>query len=215
MAGSPHPCQYTNTQPSSHQGLTWAAAWMLVRLNSGPKRAGRLPSASPIFHEGAVRLSPRPGWGQWKQPGTGWNWETTSAPHHLGLQEVSSPLRAPVFSTKPGINIPLLPSLVSWEGQLRQWMFNALESHKSLVNNFVESALLRNSWTEESSLWTCGALRLWISASSAKHCDVFGKSYTTLCKLSFLQCKLSSAFYNAKYLERIISFGNSKILCKL
>lgn len=93
-----------------------------VRLNSGPERAGRSSSiSSPIFQMEAVRLSPRPGPGQWKQPGTGWNQETTSAPTLLCDFRKSPPLSGLQFpDCKPGINIPLAASGASFEGQLRQ-----------------------------------------------------------------------------------------------
>lgn len=84
---------------------------MLVRLNSGPERAGRAPGvSSTIFQVEVLQLSPRPGPGQWEQPETGWNQETASAPTSLCDLRKSPPLCGLQFpDCKPGINTPLLP----------------------------------------------------------------------------------------------------------
>ena len=112
-------------------------------------------------------------------------------PHHLGPQKVSSYLWAAVSPTEPGINISLLPPQASWEPQLRQWMFNCSgipqKLGKQLCGKGTVPYLLnwRELFCRHSVPPDCESVH-----HRAKHHDVFSKSYTTLCKLSFLRCKL-------------------------
>ena len=112
-------------------------------------------------------------------------------PHHLGPQKVSSYLWAAVSPTEPGINISLLPPQASWEPQLRQWMFNCSgipqKLGKQLCGKGTVPYLLnwRELFCRHSVPPDCESVHHW-----AKPHDVFSKSYTTLCKLSLLRCKL-------------------------